>query len=165
MNRLICAVFFFAMAAGTASAADNALSDLKAAVPPSALETAVEPPPAPAPIPEVVTTPLTAETIKGEYLVKTAGMPVLRIIFADDATLIKPDPAGDLVCKGTYTLDTAKMFLITDFKDCGGSSLTHTMYLQGQTVESLTAGVKVLSSILLDGDVTPQIPVKIQKTK
>lgn len=163
MNKILCAVVLAAMSAGPSRAANNALFDLKAAVSPSALEDMAVPSPEPAPA--AAATPLSPDTIKGEYVVKTAGMPVLQIILAADVTLIKPDPAGDLVCKGAYKFDTAKSLLITDFTECGSSTFTHTMFLEGQTVESLQAGAKILSSILMDGDFTPSVPVKIQKVK
>lgn len=163
MTRLLCAVFFAAMAATPARAAADALAGLKSAVSPSVLESSVPLPSAPKA--EVAATPLNARILKGEYLVKAAGMPVLRIILAKDATLIKPDPAGDLVCKGTYKLDRVKMLLVTNFKECGSNSLTHTMFLEGQTVESLQAGAEVLSSVKMDGKLIPSVPVNIKKLK
>jgi hypothetical protein len=179
MKRISYAVVFVVMSAAAAhAAADSAAAGLISSVPPSALENIVLPSPGPAA--EIPSTPpqdpssvsapagtrLNGETIQGEYLFKTAKMPELKIILADNAaTLIKPDPDGDLVCKGVYKMDADKSLLITDFGDCGGSSFSHTMYLEGQTVESLMAGADVIGSLKMDGDVTPSMPVKIKKVK
>jgi hypothetical protein len=177
MKKFLCAVVLVVASAGISRAADTAFVELAASVSPSVLEDVVLPSPAPAVETQVPVgeeqpstsasagTQLDGNTIQGEYLVQMAKMPTLRIIFADNnATLIKPDPTGDFICKGTYKI-AADQTLFTDFKDCGGSSFSHTMYLAGQTVESLTAGVSVPGLLKMDGDVTPGMPVGIQKVK
>jgi len=171
MNKLICAVFFTAMTTGPAMAAGDVLAQLTESAP--STETAVLPSPAPVAetpsVPAPAGTPLTMDNIQGEYVVgvKMEGMPPMQVTYAEGkATLVKPHSAGgNLVCEGTYALDVNTSLLVTDFPDCSGSTLSHTMNLTGQTLETLTAGADVTSSIKMDGDVTPGVPVNIKKVK
>jgi len=169
MKKVLCAALFVAVAAGSAMAAEDALTGLKASVSPLALEDSVPPVPVPAPVePAGEGTKLDAANIQGEYVVqvKMEHMPPIRIIYADTkATFIRPHAGGDLVCDGTYKLDAQAQTLVTELLDCGGSSLVYTMFLQGQTLESMTAGADASGTLKMDGDVTPAVNVNIKKIK
>ena len=173
MKKVLCAVLFAVVAAGSAMAADDALTGLKASVSPLALEDSVPPVPvAPAPVEPaavVEVTKLDAVNIQGEYivLVKMENMPPMQMLYADNkSTLTRKRANGDvLVCEGTYKLDLQTETLVTDLPDCGGSALVYTMFLKGQTLESLTAGVNARGTLKMDGDVTPEVNVGIKKIK
>ena len=173
MKKVLCAVLFAAVAAGSAMAADDALTGLKASVSPLALEDSVPPVPAPVPAapvePAAEVTKLDAVNIQGEYTVQVnfPGMGPMQMVYADSkSTLTRKRENGDvLVCEGTYKLDSQTETLITDLPDCGGSALVYTMFLKGQTLESLTAGADARGTLKMDGDVTPEVNVRIKKIK
>ena len=91
----------------------------------------------------------------------------MQMVYADSkSTLTRKRENGDvLVCEGTYKLDSQTETLITDLPDCGGSALVYTMFLKGQTLESLTAGADARGTLKMDGDVTPEVNVRIKKIK
>jgi hypothetical protein len=163
MNKLFCAVVLTVLAAGSARAADNAFGGLMLLAAPAALENAVPTPPLPTPAtePAATATPLTAETIKGQYALRPRGFGPLEMTLADDLTIIRRDPAGDVVCKGVYELRPGPI-LAASLTNCG-SKFSLQIDLAGQTVETLSAGVSVLGSGNLAEDSIPKLPLTIKK--
>jgi len=153
------------LTAGPAMAAGDALESLTSAVPPSALENTVTPVPAPVPVPvpAVPGTAINAENIKGLYVVVPYKFAELRMILADDVTIIRQDPAGDVVCKGVYKLEAGTSVFSASFVNCGGNDFSMKIGLAGQTLETLAAGIGVMGSGQLAEDVIPVLPIKLKK--
>ncbi len=165
MKRVFYALIATVISAGPSFAAGSAFLRLADSVSPAALENIVPQPPAPAPAAGVSATPITAETIKGEYAVRPYKFAELLMLVAEDVTVIRRDPAGDVVCKGVYKLDTVTPALTASFENCGGNSFALKIDLAGQTIETLFAGVNVMGSGVLAEDSIPKLPINIRKTK
>ncbi|HAH32040.1 MAG TPA: hypothetical protein DCL44_06980 [Elusimicrobia bacterium] len=163
MKNFFYALVATVLTAGPALAAGNALLSLTSSVSPSVLENSVLPVPVPVPTAATPTTPLTAETIKGKYAVTPYKFAELGMVLADDVTITRQDPAGDVVCKGVYKLDEGMSVLAASFVNCGGNNFSLKINLAGQTVETLSAGVNVMSSGKLAEDTIPVLPIKIKK--
>ncbi|OIO01477.1 MAG: hypothetical protein AUJ51_08455 [Elusimicrobia bacterium CG1_02_56_21] len=163
MNKMFYALVAAVLSAGPAMAAGDALESLTLAVAPSALENTVTPVPAPVPVPAVPGTAVTAENIKGQYVVVPYKFAELRMILADDVTIIRQDPAGDVVCKGVYKLEAGTSVLSAAFVNCGGNDFSLKIGLAGQTLETLAAGIGVMGSGQLAEDVIPMLPIKLKK--
>ena len=164
MNRLIYSLALAVMASGSALAAGDALSGLASSVSPSVLENSIQAAPVPVPAEAAPATPLTAETLKGEYAIRPYGFAMLQMTLADEVTIIRKDPAGDVVCKGVYEL-AAGPALTASFINCGGNDFSLKINLAGQTIETLSAGVNVIGSGKLGEDAIPMLPIKLQKIK
>ncbi len=163
MKKMFYALVAAVLTAGPASAAGGALKSLTSAVPCSVLENAAAPAPVPAPVAAVPATPLTAENIKGLYVVVPYKFSELRMILAQDVTIIRQDPAGDVVCKGVYKLEAGTSVLSAAFVKCGGSDFSMKIGLAGQTLETLAGGINVMGSGQLAEDVIPVLPIKLKK--
>ncbi len=163
MKKMFYALVAAVLAAGPALAAGGALDSLNASVSPSALETSVAPVPAPVPVAAVPATPLTAENIKGQYVVVPYKFAELQMVLAEDVTIIRRDPAGDVVCKGVYKLDEGTSVLSASLVNCGGSDFSLKIGLAGQTLETLAAGINVMGSGQLAEDVIPVLPISLKK--
>lgn len=163
MKKMFYAMVAAVLTAGPALAAGDALDSLTSSVPPSVLENSAAPVPVPAPAAAVPATPVTAGNIKGQYVVVPYKFAELRMILAEDVTIIRQDPAGDVVCKGVYKLDEGTSVLTAAFVNCGGNDFSLKIGLAGQTLETLAAGINVMGSGQLAEDVIPVLPIKLKK--
>lgn len=163
MNKIFYAIVATVLTVSPALAAGDALDSLTSSVPLSALENSVTPVPVPQPVAVAPATAVTAGNIKGLYVVVPYKFAELRMILAEDVTIIRQDPAGDVVCKGVYKLDEGTSVLSASFVNCGGNDFSLKIGLAGQTLETLAAGINVMGSGQLAEDVIPVLPIKLKK--
>lgn len=112
-------------------------------------------------------TALNKSTVQGEYLIKGKDVYlVARVALGKAAaSMTLRVSEGDVVCKGKYKFDENNMTVVTQFNNCAGTTVSHTINLEGQTVESLKENPVVAIAIEMGSESIPAIPFNIQKLK